>query len=163
MATSPKCIIAYTAEDDRYRSVRQAAIQTARESDARLILYDVDAASLFSSPLPSNWSGEGGGELFPDLLEPEDLERAGRHRIAVQVIEARNKGVDTYGWLPDKKSAEELAEYAEKQAADLIMLPAELQEPGLVDRWRGASVEKAAEETGRPIAVVDEGGSIEYV
>lgn len=163
MATSPKCIIAYTAEDDRFRAVRQAAIQTARESDARLILYDFDAASAFSSPLPSNWSGEGSEELFPDLLEPEHLEQAGRHRIAVQVLEARNKGVDAYGWLPDKKSAEELAEYADKQAADLIMLPAELRDPGLFDRWRGASAEKAAEETGRPIAVVDEDGQVDYV
>jgi hypothetical protein len=163
MATSPRCIIAYTAEDDRFRAVRQAAIETARESQAKLILYDFDAASTFSSPLPSNWSGEGADELFPELLGPEDLERAGRHRIAIQVIEARNKGVDAYGWLPDKKSGEELAEYAEKQAADLIMLPAELKDPGLFDRWRGASVEKAAEETGRPIAVVEEDGTVEYI
>jgi len=163
MATSPNCIIAYTAEDDRFRAVRQAATQTARDANARLILYDFDAASTFSSPLPSNWSGEGSGELFPDLLEPADLERAGRHQIAIQVVEARNEGVDAYGWLPDKKSAEALAEYAEKQAVDLIMLPAELKDPGLFDRWRGASVEKAAEETGRPIAVVEEDGSVEYV
>ncbi len=162
MATSPTCIIAYTAEDDRFRAVRETAIQAARESGAKLILYDFDAASAFSSPLPSNWSAEGAGELFPDLLAPEDLERAGRHRIAAQVLEARNAGVDAYGWLPDKKSGEALADYADKQAADLIMLPAELQEPGLFDRWRGASVEEAVEETHRPIAVVAEDGSVEY-
>lgn len=163
MATSPTCIIAYTAEDDRFRAVREAAIETARESNAKLILYDFDAASSFSSPLPSNWSSEGAGELFPDLLEPEDLERAGRHKVAEQVLEAKSRGVNAYGWLPDKKSAEALAEYADKEGADLIMLPAELQEPGLFDRWRGASVEKAAEETGRPIAVVADDGSVEYV
>ncbi|MCC6383075.1 MAG: hypothetical protein IT304_11270 [Dehalococcoidia bacterium] len=163
MATAPTCIIAYTAEDDRYRAVREAAIETARAAEARLILYDIDAAQMFASPLPTEeWSGEGDRDLWPDKLAPDDLERAGRHGVAEQVRAARRAGVQAFAWLPQKKGADGLAEYAEAQGADLIMMPEQMEDPGVVDRLRGASVEAAVEETGRPVAVVGEAGEIDY-
>jgi hypothetical protein len=163
MATAPTCIIAYTSEDDRYRSVREAALDTARSAEARLILYDADAASLFSSPLPSEWSGEGSDELFPELLAPEDLERAGRHQVARQVANARANGVETYAWLPSSRGAGDLAEYAQRQHADLIMMPSELRDPGFLEKLRGISAEKAADEAGRPIALVEKDGEVQYL
>lgn len=163
MTTSPTVIIAYTAEDDRYRVVRQAAEQTAAAAEARLILYDIDAAQMFASPLPQEaWSGEGDRAQWPNQLTPMDLERAGRHEIAQQVREARDRGIQAFGWLPEKKGAEGIAEYADEQEADLIIMPREMEEPGLMDRLRGATVDAAVEKTGRPIAVVDERGEVEY-
>lgn len=163
MATAPTCIIAYTAEDDRYRAVREAAMETARATAARLILYDIDAAQMFASPLPTEeWSGEGDRELWPDRLAPDDLERAGRHNIAEQVRAAQRSGIQAFAWLPQKKGADGLAEYADAQGADLIMMPEEMENPGIIDRLRGVSVEAAVEETGRPIAVVDAEGGIDY-
>lgn len=164
MATSPTCIIAYTSEDDRYRAVLAAAEETARAANARLILFDSDAASRFSEPLPSNWSGEGAGDLFDsDTLTPEDLERAGRHAMAEKVRHARGLGIQAFGWLPKSKSAESIAEYADREDADLIMLPRDLEEPGLMGRLQGEpSVDDAAEKAARPVAVVDEDGTIEY-
>jgi|GEM_PF-2478260 len=162
MATSPTCIIAYTSEDGRYDSVVEAAIQTASQSQARLILYDIDAATLFAKPTPTEWSGDTEESDWPDRLTEEDLERAGRHPVAQQVARARELGIDAFGWLPSKKGADELAEYADQQNADLIMLPADMEEPGLFDRLRHATVHDAVEQTQRPIAVVHENGDVEY-
>ena len=162
MATSPTCIIAYTGEDDRYRTVRSAAIDTARSSEARLILYDIDAAQMFAAPLPTEWSGEGDRDQFDDMLTADDLERAGRHSLAEQVNEARAAGVEAFGWLPSKKGAEALAEYAEQHGADLVMVPDGMEHPGLLDRLRGNTAEKVAEKAPAAVAVVDESGAIHY-
>jgi hypothetical protein len=161
MNVAPNCIIAYTAEDDRYAQVRVAAEEQARESGATLILYDIDAASPFSSPLPTAWDAEGDTELFPDRLAPEDLERAGRHEIAAQVRDARQVGVEAYGWLPSKKGADGVAEYADQQNCDLIMVPADLEGPGVLDRLRKATLGELVKDTSRPVAVVEEDGSIQ--
>lgn len=165
MATSPTCIIAYTSEDDRYQPVVRAAEEAASASQARLILFDADAASHFSEPLPSEWSGEGARDLYPaNTLDAEQLERAGRHRIAEQVRHARGRGIQAFGWLPSKKDADAIADYAAEAKADLIMLPKDLESPGLIGKLRGeASVAEAKEKSHRPIAVVDGGGNIEYV
>lgn len=163
MTTSPTVIIAYTAEDDRYRAVRQAAEATASAAEAKLILYDIDAAQMFASPLPQEaWSGEGDRAQWPAELSPADLERAGRHEIAQQVREARDRGILAFGWLPEKKGAEGIADYADEREADLIIMPREMEEPGLMDRLRGATVDAAAEKTGRPIVVVGEDGELEH-
>lgn len=161
MTTAPTNILAYASEDAKYDHVRRAALETAKSAHARLILYDIDAAG-FVSPMPTGWSSDGEKEQFADMLSPDDLERAGRHPIAEQVKEARDQGVDAFGWLPDKKGADALAAYCDEHEVDLVMMPADLEEPGVFDRLRGASVDKAKEKTGRPIAVVDEDGEVHY-
>ena len=162
MSTSPTCILAYTSEDDRYRTLRMAAEETAKAAQARLILYDIDAAQLLAAPTPTEWSGEGAAEQYPDLLDPTDLEAAGRHAIADQVSHARDEGIQAWGWLPSQKGANDLAEYTEQHGVDLIILPAAMSEPGLMDRLRGATLDMAIEATQRPIAVVDEDGNVSY-
>jgi hypothetical protein len=164
MATAPTVIIAYTSEDGRYTSVVRAAEEAAASAHARLILFDADAASRFSEPLPSNWSGEDARALFDrDKLTPEELEMAGRHTIADQVRHARSLGIDAAGWLPKSKDADAIAAYADREHADLILLPSELEHPGLLGKLRGeASVKEAAEKAHRPVAVVDEDGNVEY-
>src|SRR5690242_4384294 len=113
MASSPTCILAYTAEDDRYRPVRLAALDMARRGPAALIYYDIDAAPSFigQDPLPTVWSGDGEEQEFPNRLSPADLERAGRHEIAQQVSEAREAGVKAFAWLPSSRNAADMAEY----------------------------------------------------
>jgi hypothetical protein len=171
MATTPTCIIAYTAEDDRYHAVRNAAVEMAKSSDARLILYDIDAAPgalggltkpMDGAPLPTAWSGDGSTEQFPDRLSPADLERAGRHAIAGQVTSARDLGIDAFAWLPAKKGGDYLADYARGQGADLILLPQELKDPGLIKRLRKESFDETAKDADVPVGIVDESGQIEY-
>ncbi len=163
MSTSPTVIVAYTSEDDRYAKVREAAIDTAKTSQARLILYDVDAASPFAKPLPTWWAAEGGPEQVPTRLSVEDLERAGREGIARQVQEAIDQGIEAFGWLPGEKGGDTLAEYAREQKADLIMVPADLEDPGIIDRLRNETLDDVEEHTSRPIAVVHDNGEVEMV
>jgi nucleotide-binding universal stress UspA family protein len=125
MTSSPSTIIAIAAEDDRYAHVRRRAIERARATGATLVLFDVDARpSPLESPLPTSWSGHGEQEQFGDRLSMQDLEAAGRRPIADQVREAQVAGVEAFGWLPDGAGAEALREYAARQRADLVLVPA---------------------------------------
>ena len=158
MTTSPTCIIAYIGEGERHAAVEQAAIEAAEAAQARLILYDADSASLFGEPLPSNWSGEGADEVFSNRLSPEELEAAGRHEMAERVQRARSRGIDAHGWLPKSRGAEAFEAYAAEQDADLLVVPSDLDAPGLIDRLRGTpSTKKVAEKAERPVVVVDIG------
>ena len=161
MTTHPTCIIAYIGEGEHFAAVSAAALETARSSNARLILYDVDAASPFGKPLPTNWSAGGAQDQVPSRLTVADLEHAGRHELAEQVQAAIDSGIDAFGWLPGDRSGESLATYAKQQQADLLMLPRELQDPGILDRLRGRSLHDVEEHTHRTIALVDLNGDVE--
>src|SRR4051812_35587625 len=121
---SPRTIVAVTGEDDRYARVRDTAIERALEDHAILILYDLDAGrDPLESPLPTEWSAEGTDEAVADRLGPEELEAAGREIIASQVREGREKGVDAWGWLPEKDDRATLLDYAGAQPESLILVP----------------------------------------
>jgi nucleotide-binding universal stress UspA family protein len=125
MSTKPSTIIAIAAEDDRYAHVRRRAIERARATGATLVLFDVDARpSALESPLPTNWSGDGEEEQFGDRLSIQDLEAAGRRPIADQVREAQAAGVEAFGWLPEGAAADALRDYAARQQAELVLVPA---------------------------------------
>jgi hypothetical protein len=136
-------IVAVTGEDDRYAPVRSRAAALAAGGQGTVILYDLDAGGLFASPVPTEWSGEGeealtNEEAGPrDRLDPDELDTAGRSAIAEQVRSMRSMGVDAWGWLPTTKDAGDLAGYAERQGASLVLVPPELEEPGLLDRLAG--------------------------
>ena len=119
-----RTIVAVTSEDDALRDVRRAAIERARSEDATLILYDVTAGeSLLESPLPTQWSAEGTEEDVGDRLAPGELEAAGRAAIARQVQDARDRGIDAWGWLPESDARATLLEYAVALPSPLVMVP----------------------------------------
>jgi hypothetical protein len=119
-----RTVIAVTGEDDRYAPVLRAAVDRATSERATLILYDVDAVtSLLESPLPTGWSADGTDDEVGDRLGPEELEAAGREAIARQVRDAREQGLDAWGWLPSDKGREALLEYASRQPGSRIMVP----------------------------------------
>lgn len=161
MATAPNCIIVYLGEDEsRYKSVFDAAVETARSSEARVILYDADAASVLgASPLPTWWSADGERELVGDKLSPEGLERAGCAAMARQVRHARSLGIDAWGWLPSSRRAKHLAEYADQEGADLLIVPSDLEDVGILGRLKGEpTAEEIAESAERQVLVVDVSG-----
>ena len=140
---SSQTIIAVTGEDDRYRAVRSRATALAAGGHGTVILYDLDAGGLFASPVPTEWSGEGEEELTDreagprDRLDPDELDTAGRPSVADQVRQLRSIGVDAWAWLPTSKDAADLAEYAERQGASVVLVPPELTQPSLVDKVVG--------------------------
>jgi nucleotide-binding universal stress UspA family protein len=84
------------------------------------------------------------------------------------VARARAAGVDAWGWLPAQRGTGQVVDYAREHGADLVLLPAELEEPGLAERLRGQTVSKAveeAEETAEPsddvaVVLVERDGSL---
>src|SRR3954466_14408668 len=65
---------------------------------------------------------------------PDELDPAGRAAVAEQVRQLRSMGVDAWAWLPTSKGTADLAEYAERQGATLVLVPRELEQPSLVDK-----------------------------
>jgi hypothetical protein len=150
--TQTPTIVAVTGEDDRYRAVRSRATALAAGGRGTVILYDLDAGGLFASPVPTAWSGEGERELTNeeagprDRLDPDELDTAGRSRVADQVRQLRSMGVDAWAWLPTTKDAADLAAYAERQGASLVLVPPDLEQPNLIDRVAGATGAGEAEQ-----------------
>ena len=155
--THPRTIVAVTGEGDRYAAVRSRATALAAGAEATVILYDIDAAAPLESPLPTQWSADGERETFGDRLGPDDLDAAGRAALATQVRGLRSMGIDAWAWLPSTPDGADLAGYAEHQDADVILVPEELEHPGLLDRLRGAGADHTRETT--PIPVMTVGGA----
>jgi nucleotide-binding universal stress UspA family protein len=157
---TPTCILAMVAEDGSYEHVRRAAMHLAERRGARLILWDSSTASSFTEPVASEVSAEGTGEKFGALLTDVELEQLGRAEMARQVLEAREAGIDAWARLASEHGADALAEEARGLGADLIVLPQELDEPGLLERLRGDTLDKARDESSVPVVVVDRSGSL---
>lgn len=132
MTPAPRTIIAVTTEDDRHVMVVDRAASLAIETNATVILYDLDAdIGTLESPLLTASSGDGQEDRCGDRLGPNDLEAAGRRVLADQVRVIRAAGIDAFGWLPPKPDADSLVEYAARQGAELVLLSTD--DSGLID------------------------------
>lgn len=150
------CIVAYMGEGQRYSPLVERSIEVAKARDARLILYDADSASMFSSPLPTVWSADGEAEQFDDKLSPRQLEKVGKQELRDHVAHAREVGVNAYGWPATKRDAKEFAAYASSQDATLVIIPSHLEKSGLGDWLKGRpSGEQLTEETDQPVMEVE--------
>ncbi|HEY1330182.1 MAG TPA: hypothetical protein VGH10_01760 [Actinomycetota bacterium] len=153
------CIVAYIDEDGEYEHVAREAVAQAAGSECRLILYDAASASAFTEPIASPVSAEGVGEQFGDPLRPDELLRLGRTAVAGRVEAARQRGVDAWGWLASDHGVDPFLEYAKSQRADLVVLPVELGETGLVERMLGERLDtEALEEAAVTVLLVDRDG-----
>jgi hypothetical protein len=157
----PTCIAAFVDEAGEYDHVIDAAVALAESNASRLILYDSSSASAFREPVASSMSAEGVGDDVPSLLSPDDLERLGHHQLAERIRFARAGGVDTYGRLASDHGAEPFLSFARSQGADLVLVPEELEDPGIVERFRGETAEDAREEAGAiRVVTVDRTGRL---
>jgi hypothetical protein len=157
---SPKLVLAYADEGGGYDHAIDAAMDVAQRSGGRLILYDASSASAFSEPIASPVSADGVDEQFGDPLGPEELERLGRPSIADRVVRARNDGVDAWGWLPSEHGVEAFWKDARRRGADLVVLPAELADPSVLDRLHGDRLDdETLEDAPTSVLVVDDAGN----
>lgn len=137
MDDQTRCFVVATDETGRYAASVDKALQRATDEGARVILYNVTApGSAFSDPRPNEWAGEGQKEEFEQPLDPVKLEQLGRHEFAMQVQSARQRGIDAWGWLPSDFGGDALAQYAAQQDADLVILPADLEEPEITQYFQ---------------------------
>ena len=161
-----RLLVAYVSEDDELDHVRDAAVALGRRDGAKVILYDRDSASAFTDPMPNQWASQAEGAQFGDPLSDQDLVKLGREPFARKVAAAREAGVDAWGWLASDHGTEALVSYARGHRADLVLLPADLEDPGVAERLKGETVDKAVEEAtesapGLAVVLVAPDGSTE--
>jgi hypothetical protein len=146
--------------DPSYAEMRRSVLPWLRDQDARVVLYDRAAESYFVDPYPSGtWTADVEGEPGRDrLLGPNDLEMLGRRYLADQVLEARAAGVDAHGWLPPKPGPAGMAEAVERFHVDLVILPAPLKNPSLLDRVRGNTLDRFRSVLSVPVHTADRDG-----
>jgi len=159
-------LVAFVSEDDELDHVRDAALELGAKAEARVILYDRDSASAFADPMPNQWGSQAEGAQFGDPLSDQDLVKLGREPFARKVAAAREAGVDAWGWLASDHGTDAMVEYARGHGADLVLLPADLEDPGLAERLKGETVDKAVEEAqeaaaGLAVVLVAPDGSTE--
>jgi nucleotide-binding universal stress UspA family protein len=148
---SARLVVAYVSEDEQLDHVRDAAVEIGRRG-AKVILYNRDSASAFSDPMPNQWGSQAEGAQFSDPLSDQQLVKLGREPFARKVAAARESGVDAWGWLASDHGTDALVAYARQHGADLILLPADLEDPGLGERLKGETVEAAVDEAQQPPA-----------
>ncbi|HZD71001.1 MAG TPA: hypothetical protein VFA45_19520 [Actinomycetes bacterium] len=164
-----RMLVAFVGEDEALDHVADAAVELARRTQARLVLYDRDAASAFADPLPNQWASHREREQYGDPLSDDELVRLGREPLARKVAAARRQGVDAWGWLAERHGTDTMVDYAKRHHADAVLLPDDLDEPGLADRLKRETVDRAvneASETDEPdegiaVLLVAPGGSTE--
>jgi hypothetical protein len=130
-------IVAVTTDDDRYQRTREVAMDMARDAEARLVLYDWDAATILGDPLPTAWSADGPDHDSPTELDAKALEAAGREVIAEQVAEAQQMGVEAAAWLPSEPGPDALGAFAADRDATAVVLPEDLATKGHLERLLG--------------------------
>jgi nucleotide-binding universal stress UspA family protein len=144
--TTARVIVAWVSEDDELDHVLRAALELGRNNGARVILYNRDSASAVSDPMPNEWASQGEERLFGDPLSEEELVKLGQEPFARKVAAAKADGIDAWGWLPADHGTDELVEYGRTHDADLLLLPDELEDPGLGAKLKGETAGKAVEE-----------------
>ena len=137
-------VVAVTTEDDRYPRSREIAMELARHAEARLVLYDWDAATVLGDPNPTVWSADGPDHEPPTELGIAALEAAGRDAIAGQVAEARRRGVETAAWLPSEPGAAALGTFVADRGAPTVVLPEDLHAKGRLERLIGGALDPVA-------------------
>ena len=151
-----KRVMAVTDLDDspEYAAVRIRASEIASAAGGEVVLFEKSAASYLVSPYPE----ENRRQWIRTLGEPE-LRRLGRSPVARQMQVIRSRGARAQAILPTSHGFKHLAEWAEREDADLIMIPVSLVNPGLFERLRGYSLKTLLEHTKRPVMVVYPGGA----
>jgi hypothetical protein len=125
----PPTVVACAAETNRRAAVWSSAVRLAAAREARLILYDTDASSIWTSPFP-----EFDAARYQHSLSPAELRELGRVDLASEVDDARAWGVDAYGWLPMTPGAKAMIAYAQAEGADTVVLSRQLEAPSLGQR-----------------------------
>ena len=148
--------IAVTSLQDspEYTKVRSCAADLVDAVNGEVVLFEISAASYLVSPYPE----ENRRQWIRTLTEAE-LRRLGRSQVAKQMEAIRAMGASAGAILPTAHGFRHLAEWAEREDADVILIPASLVNPGLFDRLRGYSLKTLLEHTTRPVLVVYPDGS----
>ncbi|MCY4364819.1 MAG: hypothetical protein OXE17_01120 [Chloroflexi bacterium] len=136
-----------------FNGLRGWATELAIANASQLVLYEMSAASYLVSPYP-----EDHRKQWQRILSWRDLLPLGRAPLARQLARIQARGVDTGAILPSTHGFRHLADWANREDIDLILLPVSLVRPGLLARLRGYSLDSLLQHTNRRVMVVTDSG-----
>jgi nucleotide-binding universal stress UspA family protein len=151
-------VLAYVDESGTYDHVLRTSQTLAREHGARLILYHSVATPGDPVRVPDAANGEA--TTPPQPLSPNDLREVARPLLASAVQDARDGGIDAWGWLTPDSGVGPLMRFAEHVNAEVVVLPAELGDPAVFERLRGDQLQVALERGTVNVVVVDRDGRL---
>jgi nucleotide-binding universal stress UspA family protein len=151
-------VLAYVDETGQYDHVFRTARTLAREHDARLILYHSIAKP--GEPIRIPDAGTEPTDASPAPLSSEELRGASRPLLAGAVQEARDEGIDAWGWLAPDPGVGPLMRYAEHVNAEVVVLPAELGDTAVFANMRGEQLQVALESGTVNVVIVDREGRL---
>lgn len=133
--TGPLYLVATDDGSAELGAVRERGLRLAERAGARVLLYDRSSESRLADPYDIGpWGREGDGFGPGTQLEPDILEGLGRRYLADQLRLARARGLHADAFLPRGTGAAALAEACARFAPELLVLPARMGAPGLIDR-----------------------------
>lgn len=138
-----------------YNALRGWATELAIANASQLILFEMSAASYLVNPYPDDHRKQ-----WQRILNWRELLPLGRAPLARQLARIQARGVEAGAILPSTHGFRHLAEWAEREDIDLILLPTALMRPGLLARLRGYSLGTLLDNTDRPVLVVDRNGTM---
>ena len=147
-------IITDDNQNNQIGSMRENAADFAVKNDSYLMLYDISAASYLVNPYPSI---EAERE-WTKVLYTQDLGIMGRQYLVDQLSYLSEKGLCAGAVLATEHGFKPLADWAEQEEADVIMIPQSMVNPGLIDRIKGYTLKKLIESTTIPIIVYEDAG-----
>lgn len=132
---------------------RQVATSLAALAGARLVLLDRTDTTYADTPRLSE-------------LNRAELEGIDRDYLVVQIDAAAEAGVSATAFQHSLPGAEALTDAVKATGADLVVVPVDLDKPGVLDRFRGGSVAERTNDAapdGVPVVSVAEDGTLALV
>ena len=150
-------IMAVTTVDDspEYAVLRSRAADLAEEGGGEVVLFELSAASYLVSPYP-----EENRRKWVRMLGEREMLIFGRASLARQLECLRSRGVGAGIILPTAHGFRHLAEWVERENISMILIPASMANPSLLDRLRGYRLDGLLEHTDCPVMLVEPDGSM---
>lgn len=138
-----------------FNRLRGWAAELAIANASQLVLFEMSAASYLVNPYP-----EDNRRQWQRVLTWRELLPMGRAPLARQLARIQARGIEGRAILPTTHGFKHLAQWAEWESIDLILLPVSLVRPGLLSRLRGYSLDNLLEHTDRRVMIVASNGTM---
>lgn len=156
----PLYLVATDDGSGLYGENRRAGLELALKDEARVVLYDRSSESYLVDPYPVGaWSSGQDAVSAASKMDPRTLRSLGRTYLADQLVAARGGGLDVIAYLAMGHGAPALAEAVERLHPDLLVLPAAMARPTLVDRLRRNTLDDLRQRTRVEVHLVQPPGA----
>ena len=141
-------LVATDDGSEMYAENLRVGLELALKDGARVVLFDRSSESYLVDPYPVGaFSSSDDAVSATTELNAITLRSLGRAHLAEQLVAARDAGLDASAYLAMGHGAQALAEAVERWRPDMLVLPAAMARPTLLDRLRRNTLDDLRERT----------------